>query len=110
MWDAGHEARRTFRKEPRRRFRYDIAEFVFGDSIPYIEKEMAAPLKNAARLPVTLDLIGKEHRAELAGDHVKPLILERQSERVGLAPRDAAIVGLPLRRAIEHRLIEIGCD
>src|ERR1700745_1630686 len=93
MWDAGHEARRTFRKEPRRRFRYDIAEFVFGDSIPDIEKEMAAPLENAARLAVTLDLIGKEHRAELAGDHVKPLILERQSERVALAPRDAALRG-----------------
>src|SRR5262249_23044678 len=100
MRDAGHEARRIFRKEPRQCFRYDIGEFVFGDSIPYIEKEMAAPLEDAPRLAITLDLIGKEHRAELAGDHVKALILERQSERVGLAPGDAAIVGLPLRRAI----------
>src|SRR5262249_57481532 len=71
---------------------------------------MAARLEDAARLTITLDLIGKEHRAELAGDDIKALILERQSERVGLAPGDGPIVSLPLRRAIKHRLIEIGCD
>src|SRR5262249_39836606 len=100
MRDAGHEARRIFWKDPRQRFRYDIGEFVFGDSIPHIEKEMAAPLEDAARLAITLDLIAKEQRAELAGDDIKALILKRQTERVGLAPGDATIISLPLRRAI----------
>jgi hypothetical protein len=36
------------------------------------------------------------------------LILERQSERIGLSPRDPTIMRLALRM-IEHRLIEIGC-
>src|SRR5262245_66067951 len=107
MRDAGHESRRVLRKQRRQRLRYDVGKLVFGDFVPHVEKEMAAPLEDAARLPITLNLIGKEHRAELAGYDVKALILERQSERIGLSPRDPAIMRL-LLRMIEHRLIEIG--
>src|SRR5262249_16873580 len=107
MRDAGHEARRVLRKQRRQRLRYDVGKLVFGDFVPHVEKEMAAPLEDAARLPITLNLIGKEHRAELAGYDVKALILERQSERIGLSPRDPAIMRL-LLRMIEHRLIEVG--
>jgi hypothetical protein len=108
MRDAGHKARRILRKERRQCFGYDIGKFVLGDSVPHIEKEMAAPFQDAARLPIALNLVGKKHRAELTGHDIKRLILERQSERIGLSPLDPTIVRLPFRRTIEHRLIEIG--
>src|SRR6516162_8597669 len=97
MRDAGNEARRVLRKERRQRLRYDIGKLVFGDSVPHVEKEMAARFQHAARLAITLHLVGKEHRAELAGYDVELLIFERQSKRIGLSPRDPTIARLPLR-------------
>ena len=96
------------RKQRRQRLRDDIGKLVCGDCVPYVEEEMAAPFEDAARLPITLHLVGKEHRTELAGYDIKALIFERQSERIGLSPCDPAIMR-PLLRMIEHRLIEVGC-
>src|SRR5260370_16208721 len=107
MWDAGHEARRVLWKQRRQRLRDDIGKLVFRDLVPHVEKETAAAFENAARLPITLHLVRKEHRTELAGYDIKALIFERQSERIGLSPCDPAIMRAPLRM-IEHRLIEIG--
>jgi hypothetical protein len=78
--------------------------------VPHVEKEPAARLQDAARLAVSPNLVGKEHRAELAGHDVEASVRERQGEGVGLPPGDPAIAGLPRRGMIEHRLIEIGCD
>src|SRR5215471_1794309 len=104
MRDAGHEARRILRKQRRQRLRDDIGKFVFSNAVPHVEKGMAAAFEDTPRLPITLPLVGKEHRAELAGDDVKASILERQRERISLSPRDPAIMRLPLRM-IEHRLM-----
>src|SRR6516162_3813333 len=106
MRDAGHEAGRVLRKQRRQRLRDDIGKLVCGDRVPHVEKEMAAPFEDAARLPITLHLVGKEHRTELAGYDIKALSFERQSERIGLSPGDPA-VKRPPARMIEHRLIEI---
>jgi hypothetical protein len=46
--------------------------------------------------------------AELARDDIEAVRRKRQRQRVGLPPFDPPIAGLPLRRLIEHRLIEIG--
>src|SRR5947209_2216070 len=106
---AREEARRVLGKELGQCLRDPIGKLVLGNPVPYIEEEAAAWLKNAARFPIALHLVGKEHRAELARDDVETLRLERQLQSVGLSPFDASIARLRLG-AIEHRLIEIGCD
>ena len=53
---AGQKSRGIFGKERSQRFSYDIGKFVFGDSVPYVEKEMAARFQDAACLPVGGDL------------------------------------------------------
>ena len=86
---------------------HHVGEFVLRDAVPDVEEETPARPQHAARLPVALDLVGKEHRAELAGHDVEAPIAERQRQRVGLLPLDAA-AGLPPRCLVEHRLVEIG--
>ena len=79
------------------------------DAVPDVEQETSARLQHPPRLPVSLDLVGKEHHAELAGHDVEARIAERQRQRVGLLPFGAA-TGLSPRGLVEHRLVEIGGD
>ena len=75
-----------------------------------IEEEATARLKDSPRLEVTLNLVRKEHHAELAGHNVKTLILKRQCQSICLFPLNSTIPRLPCLCAIKHRLILIGCD
>ena len=90
--------------------RHHIGKLVFRNLVPHVEHETAAGLEHAARLAITLDLVGKEHDAELARHHIERLILERQLQRIRLLPGQAAIGRLPCRGPVEHRLIEVGRD
>src|SRR6476620_10430155 len=97
------------RKDRGQRFRHDIGKLVFRNSVPYIEEEMTARLQRPARFLVALNLVGKEHHAELAGDNIKALILEWQRQGIGLFPRNSTIMRLPCLGMIKHWLVEIGC-
>ncbi len=69
---------------------------------------MTARLQDAARFLVALHLVGKKHRAELAGHGVEASVLERQGQSVGLFPRNPAVGRLAPFGMIKHRLVEIG--
>jgi len=69
---------------------------------------MTARLENPARLLVTLNLVRKEHRAELARHGIKTSISKRESQRIGLSPLDPAIMRQSRPCMIKHRMIEIG--
>jgi hypothetical protein len=71
---------------------------------------MAAGLEDAARLPVTLHLVRKEHHTKLARHGVEDFRQEWKGQRIGLLPRYPAMTLLPCGTMIEHRLVEIGCD
>ena len=64
-----------------------------------IEEEATARLKDSPRLEVTLNLVRKEHHAELAGHNVKTLILKRQCQSICLFPLefDHPEIAVPLR-------------
>ncbi len=98
------------RKDRCQRLRHDIGKLVFRNPVPDTEKEMTTRLEDPARLLVTLNLVGKEHHAELADHGIEASILERQRHGIGLSPRDPTIMRLPRLRMIEHRRIEIGGD
>src|SRR5258707_10672508 len=103
MRRARHEARRIVWKYCRQRLRHHVGEFVLLDGPPNVEEEASARPQGPARLPVSLDLVGKEHHAELASHDIEATIAERQRERVGLFPLDPAL-GLSPRclRSEEH--------
>jgi hypothetical protein len=98
------------RKQHGERVRDRVRELVIRDRAPHVEEETSSRPQDPARLFVGLNLVRKEHRAELAGYRVKALICERQRKRVGLPPLDPAIAGLQRGCPIEHRLVEVGCD
>src|SRR5271155_5574448 len=87
---AGHEQGWIVREDRGHRFRNGLGKFVFADCVPYIEEKTTTRFEHAAGFLVTRDPVGEKHDAELAGNDVEFLIPERQSQRVGLSPRDAA--------------------
>jgi len=87
-----------------------IREHIVRDAVPHVEQVSAARLQHAPGFRVALAAIRKEHRAELAADDVEFAVVERQHQRIGLAPGHAGIVTLTLLRDREHGLVEIGCD
>ena len=82
------------RKHCRQHPGHDIGKIVFRDFVPYVEEETAALGQDAARLPVALPFVRKEHRAELAGHGVEALIRKGQRQRVGLLPFYSAVTRL----------------
>ena len=90
---AGQEARRVLRKEGGERLGHDVGKLVGLNPVPHVEEKMPARLQDAARLLVALDLVGKEHRAELAGHGIEASIRERQGQRIGLLPGDPVSPG-----------------
>ena len=67
---------------------HDVGKLVFGDLVPHIEKEKTVRPQDPARLLVALNLVGKEHHAELAGHRIEALILKRQCQGIGMSPFD----------------------
>src|SRR3954468_7230864 len=102
MRRARQEARRILRKECCERFCDNIGKFVFRNAIPHVENEAAARLEDTARLLEALNLVRKEHHAELAGDRIKLLVLKRQRQSIGLLPDDWAAGRLLRRRTFKH--------
>ena len=102
---TGQETRGIMREDCRQRFRDRFSKLVLRNSVPYIEEEATARLKDSPRLEVTLNLVRKEHHAELAGHNVKALVLKRQCQSICRFPRDSTILRLPCPCAIKHRLI-----
>src|SRR6476620_5418578 len=105
MRGTGQETRGIMREDCRQRFRDRISKLVLRNSVPYIEEEATARLKDSPRLEVTLNLVRKEHHAELAGQNVKTLVLKRQCQSICLFPLDSTILRLPCPCATKHRLI-----
>jgi hypothetical protein len=81
---AGHETRGIARKDYRQRFRYNISKLVFRNFVPNVEKEVTTGFQYAARFLVTLNPVGKEHYAKLAGHNIKALIRKRQRQSISL--------------------------
>ena len=78
MRGSGHKIGWVLWKEGREYLGNNAGKLVLRNSIPCVEKEMAARLQDAERLSVTLYLVGKEHHAKLTRYDVEPLILEWQ--------------------------------
>jgi hypothetical protein len=76
MRGTGQETRGIMREDCRQRLCDRISKLVLRNSIPYSEEEATARLKDSPRLEVTLNLVRKEHHAELAGHNVKTLVLK----------------------------------
>jgi hypothetical protein len=107
---ARHEGGRIVRQERRHGVIDGLCKFIFVQTVPDVEEETPERAQHAASLAVALDLVRKEHDAELAGDGIKAVSFERQRQRIGLSPCDAPLKIAPARGAIQHRLVEIGCD
>ena len=105
---CGPEPRRIVRKYRRQRLRDASAKSFASIVVPHAEEKMTARFQDPARFLVALHLVGKKHRAELAGHGVEASILERQRQRVRLPPRDPAVGRLPAFCMVKHWLVEIG--
>jgi hypothetical protein len=106
---AREEIGRIVRVERGDRFGGEVAGRVRLDPVPDAEQEAPAGPQHAQRLAIAAHPIGKEHRAELAGDNVERRVREGEGERVGLAERDARR-GDPGCGHVQHRLVEVGRD
>ena len=66
-----------------------MASEIGFEPVPDVEQEATPGAKYTEGFPKTLDLVGKEHGAELAHDHIELGGGKRQVEGIGLPPANA---------------------
>src|SRR5262245_57034276 len=109
VWRPLHETWRIVREYGSQSVGSGAYELILADPIPRIEQKRPAGAKHSPGFPESRHLVWKEHHSELAHNRVEAPVAERQRERVGLLPRQSLALD-SRRRAVKHRLIEVGCD